>query len=171
MTSEVGADPGLLENELDDRNGPIRAGLVLGEVRNDGSVPRVNGVSFDSHDLRCRRRYGVCADLHSDRRIRFEVVVPVGVRVAATFRGEDEDTVAFFPVYEWSQAPESRSSAGGVKDQNGLVREEATDLPCVRPELLDELGIPIRHTVALRSWTPTNPRELGTIPADCLVDR
>jgi len=41
----------LLDDELDDRNGPIRGSLVLGEVLKGGGLSRVDGVAFVPDDL------------------------------------------------------------------------------------------------------------------------
>src|SRR5258708_3492655 len=77
-----------------------------------------------------------------------QVVIPVGIGGPASSGGEDEQSVALTQVHHGVRAALAALGAGGREQQQRPACPQATDLPCIRPELLNRLAIPsipLRH--------------------------
>src|SRR5664280_1366022 len=148
--------------ELDDRDHPVRPGLVLGEVRVVGRLGRVDPVALDTleHGGPCIEPVG--AELHPDRRVGHQVVEPVRVGRCPGLRGEDVQLVPLGPRHHRRDALEPGLRPLGGQEHDGRSLERAADLPAVRPEFGDDLGVEVvhvRHRLLLR---PAGPRSSFT---------
>ena len=97
------------------------------------------------------------ADLGGHVGVRHEVHVPDRVRVGAGLRGEHgEAALAQVLVHDGVDPLVAGLGPGRVQEQQGRPGEVAADLTVVRPELLDDLGVPALHRVVVHrlgsSW-------------------
>src|SRR5258708_411114 len=132
--------------------------LILTELRIPLCPPRVDAVVLLTGHRFPDGRVSLVADLDSDLGMGEQVVIPVGVGGPASSGGEDEQSVALTEVHHGVRAALAALCAGGREQQQRPAFPHATDLPLIRPELLNRLAIPVipvRHWFPPLQWLPT----------------
>ncbi len=107
-------------------------------------------LSIESVALFTRQRgsggiVGLVPDLDGDFGVSEQVVIPVGIGWCATFGGEDEQAVAIAQVHHRARAVLSALCAGGREQKQRSAFPHTADLSSIRPELLNQLAIPVIH--------------------------